>query len=149
MGGVQRTQVHPKAESPGDCRPRERTAHSRPGRVRERLHRRVHGDQARPLTQGRQPADESERAGRDACRSAAGNRAAEDEDGRRRRRGTDDGADLEDQDAGHVEPFLLVVQDQPGEEGLAGYHAQEVGAGVPADVVEGAEFGGDCGNRGT
>jgi hypothetical protein len=144
---VTRTQVDPKVEPPGDGRPRESAADSRSARVRDDLHGGKHGHEPRPLTQGDHVADQGKGADGDAGRAAAQDGAAEDEQSRRGRRGAEDGADLEHQHGCHVEPFRVVVQDQPREEGLARGYAEEVGAVVPADVVDGAEVGGDGWDR--
>ena len=70
--------------------------------------------------------------------------AANDEGDGIGRGAADGGTDFEEADGAEKDPFGVVKGIDSAHDELEGAAGEHVGAGVPADVVEGVEFIGDC-----
>ena len=100
------------------------------------------------LPQRHSVCDNQDCAAEDTRRSHTGNCTADDESSGVGRNAADEGADLEDEEGGEVDPFDRVEGVEFAVDELCRAGRKEVGTAVPPDVVQGFKLICDAGNGG-
>ncbi|GJC89739.1 hypothetical protein ColLi_12577 [Colletotrichum liriopes] len=130
-------QVDVEAPSPGRLL-REDAAEQRPCHGGDAPHAADKPESQRPLVEGHRVAEDDNGAGEQTGGPDAGDGAADNEGGRVRRQGADEGADLEDGDGDEVGVLDAEELVDCAVHGLQGGRGEEVRCAIPANVLDAA-----------